>query len=86
MPYSVVRDGRVDDICFRKVGDADVYQVSLGKESIGQVHKLRSGWVAIANEPLMGPSRLRMMGGFKTRWKAMEYVLVIKGIDETASI
>ncbi len=84
MPYSVIRNGEVEDITYRKLAD-NAYSVRLGEIYIGQVHKLNSGWASISDGELGVPIRMRSMGGFKNRFKATEYILVAKGIRNRSS-
>lgn len=70
--------GEYADITWRKPSNqSGIYLVFLGSNRLGEIHKLGDGWAAITHGECKG---FRSVSGFKTRWKATEYILRGAGI------
>ena len=73
MPYSVVRDGKVLDITYRKRSNGDTL-IWLGENVIGQIFKVRNYYSVIVNGPIPIDC-IKKVDGFKTRLHCAEYCL-----------
>jgi len=72
MPFSVVVDGKVEDIVFRKYTGKGTYRVFLGDRLIGVLYKLATGWAIV----VVGDTEyIRSVKGFRTRYDGVEYAL-----------
>ena len=80
---SIIVDGKVLDFTYKK-GHAGFWNFYIGDIYVGQVVNLdRLGWTAISH---LHPDELQgfaSVDGFKTRYKASEYLLRVGGFYET---
>lgn len=72
MPYSIKVDGQFHDVIFRRISTG-LYHANLNGSFLGSFRKLRSGWAVVSVINVEGT--LRHVEGFKTRWKALEYLI-----------
>lgn len=75
--------GEMEDIVWKRAkGEGSpVWQLYLGPDYIGHISRGRGGGytaiiMRVDNSDLLGP---RLMGGFRTRWAATEYILKVGG-------
>ena len=71
--YSVNFGGKVQDVVFSKRADGS-YGCRLGGEFLGLFFKLRRGWSVVIYYPTR-QGVLTSVGGFSTRFRALEYLL-----------
>lgn len=83
MPYSVRVNNKIYDVIFTKsvVPFSGVYFAKLNNHHIGSFHLLNGGWSVVVSREFIIPGRLPSVDGFKTRWKALEYLLAVTLFD-----
>lgn len=72
MLYRIKVDGQFHDVVFKQIAK-NLYHAHLAGNYLGSFHLLRSGWAVTSN--INNKGTLRTVEGFKTRWKALEYLL-----------
>ena len=76
--FSVVSDGKVLDFNYKKHGK-DAYRFYIGDIFVGLIfHMLRGNWVAVYTGDRK-PKGLTKVAGFKNRYYASEYLLLVGG-------
>lgn len=75
MPHSLVTDGKILDWKFTKHKLKNMYVFSVGDTYVGQIFKVRNYWSVVGKTP----NQLCPVDGFKTRYKAAEFLLKLEG-------
>ena len=70
--YSVVVDGKVLDMRYKKMEHNHGYVFYVGDIYVGQIFKTRNRWCAVSSKPSNG---LCPLDGFRSRYHASEFLL-----------